>query len=184
MTRLLVASLVCLLGLAACTSQLASTHVTMRTSPATAPASSAAPLEIAIRDGRDLGVMPATQQLSFDLTLADRDPAGLAAAMSGGSPISAAVFAGRYGPDPVRVAATVRVLATAGLAARWSPGDVLLHVTGPASAVERFLGVSIHRFIAVDGAPFYAALDRAGDSAVDQPHRDRRSPDSMTTSAI
>jgi kumamolisin len=157
-TRLLVASLVCLLGLAACTSQIVSTHVSVRTSPGPAPASGAAPLEVAIHDARDLGAMPAAQTLRFDLTLADRDTAGLQAAMASGTPLSAAEFANRYGPDPARVATAVRVLAAAGLTAHWSVGDVLLRATGPAGAVERFLGISIHRFIAVGGTPFYSAL--------------------------
>ena len=147
-----------MLGLAACTSQLTSTRVSVRTSTATAPSSGAAPLEVAIRNGRDLGAMPATQQLSFDLTLADRDPAGLAAVMAEGSPLSAAEFANRYGPDPARVSSTVRILGAAGLATHWSAGDVLLRATGSASAIERFLDVSIRRFIAVGGTPFYAAL--------------------------
>lgn len=158
MTRLLVASLVCLLGLAACTSQSATTHVSIRTSSGTAPSSGAAPLEVAVRDGRDLGAMPATQILSFDLTLADRDPVGLEAAMGGGSPLTPAQFADRYGPDPARVDAAIRVLAAAGLTAHWSAGDVLLRATAPASAVERFLNVSVDRFIAADGTPFHAAL--------------------------
>jgi len=62
-------------------------------------------------------MMPATQTLSFDLTLADRDPSGLAAAMAGGSSLSATEFANRYGPDPARVASAMHVLAAAGLTA-------------------------------------------------------------------
>jgi subtilase family serine protease len=111
-----------------------------------------------MRDGRDLGAMPSTQVLSFDLTLADRDPTGLAAAMGKGSPVSAAEFANRYGPDPARVSSTVGVLAASGLTAHWSAGDVLLRAAGPAGAIERFLNVSIHQFIAVGGTPFYSAL--------------------------
>jgi subtilase family serine protease len=156
--RLLVASLVSLLGLAACTSQIAATHVSVRTSSGTAPSSGAAPLEVAMRDARDLGAMPSTQVLTFDLTLADRDPAGLAAAMAKGSPVSAAEFANRYGPDPARISSAVGVLAASGLTAHWSAGDVLLRATGPSGAIERFLNVSIHRFIAVGGTPFYSAL--------------------------
>jgi kumamolisin len=156
--RLLVASCVCVLGLAACSSQMASKRIAVGKSSASAPSSGAAPLEVAIRNARDLGAMPPARALSFDVTLADRDPAGLAAEMAQGSPVSAAVFAKRYGPDPARVASVVKILAAAGLTAHWSAGDVLLRATGPASAIERFLGVSIHRFIGVGGTPFYSAL--------------------------
>ena len=150
-----------MLGLAACTSRIASTPGAIRPSPALAPSSGAAPLEVAIHEARDLGTMPAAQMLSFDLTLADRDPAGIAAAMAGGSSLSSTEFADRYGPNPARVASTMQVLAAAGLRAHWSPGDVLVRATGPASAIERFLHIGIHRFVAVDGTPFYSALTTA-----------------------
>jgi subtilase family serine protease len=154
---LLVASLVCLLGLAACTSQIASTH--RATQPAqTLPSSGLAPLEVAIRDSRDLGPISPAQRMTFDLTLADRDPSGLQSAMASGAALTAAQFASRFGPDPERVAAAIKVLAAADLTAQWTPGAVLLTVSGSAAAVERFLGVSIHRFISPTGAAFFSAL--------------------------
>ena len=157
-----MASLVCLLGLAACTSQSASTHPPARGATQfaaeAAPASGLAPLEVAIRDSRDLGPILPAQRLTFDLTLAGRDPAGLQNAMATGPALTAAQFAARFGPDPARVETTLTELAAAGLAAHWTPGAVLLTVSGAAAAVERFLGVSIHRFTGPDGTAFYATL--------------------------
>ncbi len=126
--------------------------------PKTNPSSGLAPLEVAIRDGRDLRPLPPAQRITFDLTLATRDPAGLQNAMAGGSALTAAQFAARFGPDPARVASALTVLAAAGLTAHWTPGEVLLTVAGTASTVERFLGVSIHRFTGPDGTAFYSAL--------------------------
>jgi subtilase family serine protease len=143
-----------LLGLAACTSQRASA----RPSVIASPASGLAPLEVAIRDGRDLGLMPPSERISFDITLASRDPAGLQAALATGSALTPQAFADRYGPDPARVQVVLRVLTAADLVAHWSAGDVLLTVTGQAGSVERLLGISIHRFVATDGTPFYSAL--------------------------
>jgi kumamolisin len=105
--------------------------------------------------------MPAAQHMTFDLTLADRDPSGLQSALAGGSALTAAEFASRFGPDPARVAAVVTVLAAAGLTAHWTPGAVLLTVSGSAAAVDRFLGVSIHRFISPDGSAFFSSLTTA-----------------------
>lgn len=149
-----MASLVCLLGLAACTSQRAST----RPSVIESPSSVLAPLGVAIRDSRDLGPMPPTQRISFDITLASRDAAGLQAALATGSALTPQAFADRYGPDPARVRVVLRVLAAADLVAHWSAGDVLLTVTGQAGSVEHVLGISIHRFVPRDGTPFYSAL--------------------------
>ncbi len=155
MKRLLVASLACLVGVAACTSQVASTH---RPAAATLPSGGRVPLEVAIREGRDLGPLPSTQSISFDLTLASRDPGALDALLASGSRVTVAEFAERYGPDPVRAEAVVRAVAAAGLAARWNPGEVLVTVTGPAIDVERLLAVDMHRFVAHDGTRFYSAL--------------------------
>jgi kumamolisin len=153
-----VASLVCLLGLAACTSQIPSTHPATRSVAQTSPSSGLAPLEVAIRDSRDLGPIPPTQQMTFDLTLSDRNPSGLQNAMAAGSTLTAAQFAARFGPDPARVAAAITVLSAAGLTAHWTSGAVLLTVSGPAAAVERFLGVSIHRFVSPSGTAFFSSL--------------------------
>ena len=154
--------LACVLGLAACTSRIAPTYAPARGAPhpaaQTNPSSGLAPLEVAIRDGRDLGPLAPAQRLTFDLTLATRDPAGLQSAMAGGSALTAAQFAARFGPNPARVASALTVLAAAGLTAHWTPGEVLLTVAGTASTVERFLGVSIHRFTGPDGMAFYSAL--------------------------
>jgi kumamolisin len=154
MGRLPVASLVCLLGLAACASHAASTHPAVRASPA----SGRVPLEAAIRDGRDLGPLPPAQTITFALTLAYRDPSGLTAVLSSGSRVTPATFDARYGPDPARVDAAMRVLAGAGLTATWKPGDIILTVSGQARAVEHFLGVGIHGYIASDGSRFHAGL--------------------------
>jgi kumamolisin len=152
--RLLVASLVCLLGLAACTSHVAQPHQP----GAGLPSGGRVPLEVAIREGRDLGPLPPAQSISFDLTLASRDPGALDALLASGSHVTAAEFAERYGPDPGRADAAVRTLEAAGLVARWSPGEVLMTGTGPAIDVERLLGVTIHRYLDSDGTRFYSAL--------------------------
>lgn len=151
-------SLVCLLGLAACTSQIPSTHPATRSAAQISPSSGLAPLEVAIHDSRDLGAIPPAQRMTFDLTLADRNPTGLQNAMATGSALTAAQFAARFGPDPARVAAAITALSAAGLAAHWTPGAVLLTVTGPAAAVERFLAVSIHRFVSPAGTAFFSSL--------------------------
>jgi kumamolisin len=117
-----------------------------------------APLEVAIRDSRDLGPVPSAQRISFDLTLADRDPSGLQSALANGSALTAARFAARFGPDPARVAAALAVIASGDLTAHWTSGSVLLTSGGSATAVERFLGVSIHRFLSPDGSAFFASL--------------------------
>jgi kumamolisin len=155
--RKLVAILACVLGLAACASHPGA-PAPSASAAVTPPASGLAPLEVAIRDSRDLGSLPPTQQISFDVTLESRDPAGLQAALATGSALTPQAFADRYGPDPARVRVVLRVLAAARLVARWSAGDVLLTVTGQAGAVEHFLNVSIDRFIPSDGMPFYSAL--------------------------
>jgi len=149
-----VASLVCLLGLAACTSQVATRHPV----PASVATSGRVPLEVAMREGRDLGPLPPAQTIRFGLTLATRDPGGLAAVLASGSRVSGAEFAGRFGPDPSRADAVVRLLAAAGITSRWTPGAVLITATGPAVAAERLLSVAIDRFVAPDGTRFYAAL--------------------------
>lgn len=160
-----MASLVCLLGLAACTSQRASSSTQTRqgqhgsqAATQTSPSSGLAPLEVAIRDSHDLGPISATQHLTFDLTLADRDPNGLQSALASGSAMSPAEFASRFGPEPARVAAALKVLSASSLTAHWSSGAVLLTASGSAAAVERFLGVSIHRFVSPDGASFFSSL--------------------------
>ncbi|HEY6468306.1 MAG TPA: S53 family peptidase [Candidatus Dormibacteraeota bacterium] len=165
MGRLLVASLVCLLGLAACTSQTTLSRTQARQPPPssqsttqTSPSSGLAPLEVAIRDSRDLGPILSAQPMSFDLTLADRDPNALQDALASGSAMTSAEFASRFGPDPARVAAALRALTAAGLTAHWTSGAVLLTVSGSADAVERFLRISIHRFVTPDGTAFYSSL--------------------------
>ncbi len=155
MKRLLVASLACLLGLAACTSQGTVTHPSAAT---TLPSGGRVPLEVAIRDGRDLGPLPSAQSISVDLTLASRDPGALDALLASGAHVTPAQFAERYGPDPARAESVVRAVTAAGLATRWHPGEVLMTATGPAIDMERWLGVGIHRFVATDGTRFYAAL--------------------------
>jgi kumamolisin len=151
---MLATSLACVLCVAACSTHALST----RTATGAAPARGKVPLEVAIRDARDLGVVPASMPVRFDLSLAYRDPAGVAALLGGGSRVTAIEFANRFGPEPTRVDAAVRVLSSAGLATRWSPGDIALTASGPAGAVEHFLGVALHRHLAADGATFYAPV--------------------------
>ncbi len=152
MKRLLAAGLACVLCLAACATGPPATSPTT----AAAPSGGSVPLEVAIRNARDLGVVPASMPMRFDLTLAYRDPAGLEALLGSGSRVTGAEFANRFGPDPLRVDAATRALAAAGLITNWSAGEVVLNVGGPAAAVEHFLHIAIHRYRAAGGSAFYA----------------------------
>jgi kumamolisin len=113
---------------------------------------------VAISDARDLGVVPASMLMRFHLTLASRNPAGLETLLGSGSRVTAGEFASRFGPDPLRVDAAMRVLTGAGLTTSWRPGDVALDVTGPAASVEHFLDIAVHGYVAADGAAFHAPL--------------------------
>jgi kumamolisin len=112
----------------------------------------------AIQHARDLGPVAATRAVTFSLTLASRDRAGLDAQLATGRAITSADYIARFGPDPAAVAAAQHLLSTASLQSTWQPGEMLLTVTGPASAAERLLGVSIHDFRSGSGQAFSAAL--------------------------
>ncbi len=152
LAQALVAALACVLALAACASPARVSHA-----PATVSSGGRVPLVVAMRTGHDLGPTSRTRRITFEMTLANRDPAGLQALLASGRRVTPAEYAARFGPDPARVAAVARVLAAAQLSATWRPGDVMLEVSGGAAAVERFLHVSIHDYVAADGTRFYAA---------------------------
>ncbi|HET9116915.1 MAG TPA: S53 family peptidase [Pseudonocardiaceae bacterium] len=115
-------------------------------------------LSSAIRKARDLGPVAPDQPVHFSLSLVSRDEAGLNAQLATGRAISAAEYATRFGPDPAAVRAAQRLLNAGSLTSTWHPGEMLLTVAGPASAAQRFLGVSIHNFLGTSRTPFYAPL--------------------------
>lgn len=118
-------------------------------------------LASAISQARDLGEVPPGQRLSFTLSLAGRDPAGLQTQMSSGRALSPADFRARFAPSPDTAASVEHVLAASSLNATWQPGDVLMSVSGTAAASEHFLGVNVHRFLGSDGREFHAPLHPA-----------------------
>ena len=113
-------------------------------------------LAVAIARGRDLGPLPASTVLHLTLGLAGRDPAGLDAALAAGERFSPGVFASRFGPNTAAVAQARAALAAAGIASRWSPGEMTMSATGSAAAVDTFFDVRIDRRVAPDGLRFFA----------------------------
>ena len=123
-------------------------------------------LSVAQRDGRDLGAVPAQTQVTALVTLASRDPAGLAALAGGNPHLTAARYATAFGADPGAVASARAALAAAGIGSRWTPGSRQLYVEGHASAVSSFFGVAIHRYVGPDGTRFYARVSQPAVPAV------------------
>lgn len=107
-------------------------------------------LDVAISRASDLGPVPARMHIDVDLALRGRDPAALQAVLDAGVVVGTARWASTYGPDPEAVSRLRAVLSAAGLSSGWQPGQALLRVGGPARALERFLGVSLHRYL-LDG---------------------------------
>jgi kumamolisin len=112
-------------------------------------------LSLAIRNGRDLGSVAASMPMKLTFGLLPRDPAGLAAALNSGHPLSQGQR-DALGPDPSAVAATQSLLMHVGLTAQWTPGAGTLVATGPAEAVERLFGVAIDNRVGPDGVQFYS----------------------------
>src|SRR5438105_2903973 len=85
--------------------------------PSPAAGNSAAPgtLADAVSSSRLLGPTGRQRQIRVTLALKGRDPQGLSRLIAEGRTITAADFATRFGPDPVRVGEAMRELWRAGL---------------------------------------------------------------------
>lgn len=102
---------------------------------------------------RLLGPISTTQNLEVSLTLASRDPSGLAsvtskelAAKGSGliQPLSSSEYSTYYSPDPTQVRALVSYLNSDGLTT--SQLGSMLTVSGPAVAIERAFGVQLNMY--------------------------------------
>ena len=113
-------------------------------------------LSLAIRNGRDLGAVPANTPLRLIFGLSGRDAAGLDALLSSGRHLSAQQVATEFGPDAIAVAAVRSALAAAGITSQWTPGETTMDAQGPAGAVDALFGVRIDNRVGVDGVHFYA----------------------------
>jgi kumamolisin len=113
-------------------------------------------LSTAIARGRDLGPLPATTVLHITFGLTGRDVPGLSALLASGKTVAPADYAGRFGPDPQRIALLRRLLSTEGITSHWSPGDSTMAASGTVASLDRLLGVRIDRRIGPDGLSFYA----------------------------
>ncbi len=126
-------------------------------------------LSLAIRDGRDLGPVPANMLLHLTLGLAGRNAAGLDALLGSGRRVSAQQLATEFGPEASAVAALRARLAAAGITSHWNPGDTTMSARGPAGAMDNLFGVSIDNRVGSDGVHFYAPAAAAAIPAVLQP---------------
>jgi kumamolisin len=122
------------------------------------PSSSLPGLAVAEREGTDLGLVPATTKVNFSASLRGRDRAGLATLLANSGQVTPAQWASTYGPDPSKVASLESALTHHGLTSQWQPGDTVLTVQGQAGAVERLLGVEIHKFVLNGSIHFYAPI--------------------------
>src|SRR5579872_7447873 len=111
------------------------------------------------------GQVAADQQITFEVVLRPRDPAGIESLLAGlyrpGSPdfeqwLPAGAFAERFGPDPATVAATVSWLRGLGLQATVGQG-FSVDASGPASRVDAGLGVSLQRYRLASGQAAFSA---------------------------
>ncbi|HZU77538.1 MAG TPA: protease pro-enzyme activation domain-containing protein, partial [Dehalococcoidia bacterium] len=154
------------LGCAACAGAppqqaASSTSVAPRVADYTAPS-----LAAAMAASTDLGALPAATPVSFQVTLADRDPKGLQALLDHGQTVSPQEFAASFGPDPAAVAALTQRLRGYSLTASWQAGDTQLTVHGAAAGVDRLFGISIHQYREHDGSVFHAPAHNASTTAV------------------
>jgi hypothetical protein len=109
-----------------------------------------------------LGAAPGSQVLHLDVTIAGRDPSGLAQAVAAvstpGSPeyrryLSPQQFAAEFGPSPSEVAQVSSTLRAEGLTVGTpSAGSILLPVSGTAAAVSSALGTPLEQVEAPDGS--------------------------------
>ncbi len=116
-------------------------------------------LASAIRTAIDLGPTDAATTVNLSFGLKARRQDELAALLGEGRVISAADYALRFGPDPVRVDGALRFLEAAGLRASWRPGSSVIAADGPAPAAAAVLEVGFETYRLPSGATFYAALE-------------------------
>lgn len=126
-------------------------------------------LSLAIRDGRDLGPVPANMLLHLTLGLAGRNAAGLDALLGSGRRVSTQQLETEFGPDASAVAELHARLAAAGITSQWNPGDTTMSAQGPAGAIDHVFGVSIDNRVGSDGVHFYAPAAAAAIPAELQP---------------
>jgi len=112
-----------------------------------------------------IGALPDARQLSFEVTLAPRDPAGLSELLTElydpTSPLyhhwlSPAAFDERFAPSPATVAATLAWLRSLGLEASYTSGfSVSAH--GTATQVRAGLGIGLEQYRTPSGRAIYAS---------------------------
>jgi len=119
-----------------------------------------------LKHSTDLGPIAPLTAIGVTVELIDPAAAGRAATLAAiydpASPtymhfMDQATQAAAFGPDAGLAARVVGHLKEAGLAAEWTSGSQFLTADGPAVAVEREFGVSIHEFRSVSGIRFHAA---------------------------
>jgi kumamolisin len=125
-----------------------------------APATKPLTVEAGMRISRDLGPVPGDLTMHLTLGMARRNTGEMEALVAQGKDISRATWLARFAPDPVLGKRLAQRLQAAGMMSEWSPGDTLLTVTASARDVERFFGISIHRFRRPDGMLFHAPLSQ------------------------
>jgi kumamolisin len=113
-------------------------------------------LEDAIRASRRLGETTASTPIDLTLSLRGRNPAELGSLLTAGATISSTEYDSRFGPDPAEVQKVLAALTAAGLRADWTPGAGYASASGPAAAVEAFLGLTLFDYQGPDGSRFYA----------------------------
>ena len=154
-------------GRASNSTLMAASHIgssTLETASTRAPVLAPA-LGTALSWSRPLGPVAPTARLYLSLGLKGRGTAGLERLLDEGRTVPATEYDNRFGPDPRLVAATEKWLRAEGLDSRWSPGDALLPVAGPAAAIETAFSVALEWYRTEGGgasqiATFYAP-DRA-----------------------
>jgi kumamolisin len=117
-------------------------------------------LATAIKRAEHLGPAGAATHVDLSLGLQVRQPDRLAKLLDTGRTVTPEQYAAEFGPDPVKVATALRMLASAGIQASWRPGSGLIGASGPAPAVATLFGVDIEDYRLASGLTFYASLDQ------------------------
>jgi pseudomonalisin len=138
--------------------------VAMASTPATSnaadqPTSAVPGLRHAVpASAADRGAATGTQRVT--LSLASKDKAGLDAFVAGRhAPLTPAEFTARFGPSDQGLTAIQGWAAKNGLAVQHDAGSMILHLTGPAKAVNAAFGTSLHAYKAADKSYVAAAGD-------------------------
>jgi len=146
---------VAILGLTGCSSpQTARTAAPVRSVTATPP-----PLATAIKQAAKLGPSGMATHIELSLGLKVSQGDELARLVASGRTVTPEEYTARFGPDPMRVQAALKVLVAAGLHATWRPGSALIAADGPAPAVAAVFAIDIEDYRLPSGATFYASLD-------------------------